>query len=137
MIPTMDEKNRGAEQSDEISREPPGDKGRDAAFKGRLSRTERAVVMAGVCLLIAAGVYVVRERQAVSRQREELLAKSTAEATTLAPREAQILELMRGFIVETAAAESPPDMALPEVATPEAMTAFLSRSGLYFRAAQP
>jgi hypothetical protein len=135
----MEEKHRAGERSDDRPPATAGDRKdeRPAAMKGRLSRGERWVLLAGITLLVLAGVYVVRDRYGVRSQREALLARSAAEAATLSPREAGLLDLVRGFIVETAAESDPGVMALRELSAPGALEVFLSRPGLYFRAAQP
>jgi hypothetical protein len=135
----MEERNGAGERPDGDPRAPEGGRNekRPAALKGRLSRGERLVLLAGVTLLVLAGVYIARSRYAVRNQREALLAKSAAEAASLSRPEAEILELVRGFIFETAAADAPGDVTLRELSAPGALEAFLSRPGLYFRAAQP
>jgi hypothetical protein len=135
----MEERKNTGEGSDGQPRAPEGDgnEKRPAALKGRLSRGERLVILAGITLLVLAGVYVVRSRFGVRNQREALLAKSAAEAASLSRREAEILDILRGFIFETAAAEAPGDVTHRELSAPGALDAFLARPGLYFRAAQP
>jgi hypothetical protein len=133
----MEEKNGAGANGRPGALEGDQNEKRPAALKGRLSRGERWVLLAGITLLLLAGVYVARERYGVRAQREALLAKSAAEAASLSRREAEILDLVRGFIVETAAPGDPGDVALRELSAPGALETFLSRPGLYVRAAQP
>jgi hypothetical protein len=114
-----------------------GSERRSTAWKKRLTRSQRWVAFAGVLLVIVAALYVVWERSRIRARREALLATSAAEASSLSRREAEILDLARAWMVETAAPDYPGDTALRELSTAGAIEAFFARPGLYVRAAQP
>jgi hypothetical protein len=114
-----------------------GGEKRPVTWKRRLSRGERWVLIAGVALLVLAGLYVMRQRYNVRDRRDALIARSAAEAASLSKREAEILDIARGFVLEAASADYPGDSVARELSAPGALDAFLARPGLYVRMALP
>jgi len=102
-------------------------------WRAPMTSTERWVLGAVGALGVLFGLNAARGALDVQARRAALLDKSTAEAATQSPREAEILDLTRRWMVETATA----DASAFTGPTQAGLGVLLNRNGLYFRAAAP